>query len=214
MHARRILLAPAAAAVVLTAAPALATAATLSPAVVCQAGGNDVTVTGTGFTPNAIVTIDGNSGSGSFVADATGTFVATILAPTVSDFVAHTVTLVATDSQNPALTARASFGVVRDLFATNFPINGRPSSRVRWQFAGFVPGKPIYGHFRHHRKTRRNYRFGLATGPCGTLSVMARRLPTKSRPGTWTVQFDQVKSYNRFTKPRRTASFTIVRTFG
>jgi hypothetical protein len=210
---RRLLLAPALACAATAAAPALASAATLVPAARCAASGNTVAVTGSGFSPNSVVEVSGNTGSGSFETDAVGAFQAQIPAPSVSDFATHTLTLTAVDSVNPAGPAAASFGVGRDFFATNFPIDGRPQSTTRWQFAGFITGKPIYGHFRYRGKTVRNYRYGLASGPCGTLSVMARRLPAKSHPGNWTVQFDQVKSYNRFTKPRRTASFTIVRTY-
>lgn len=210
---KRTRLAPALVATVL-AVPATASAATLQAAATCAPGGADVPVTGTGFSPNATVNLSGNTGSGSVETDATGAFQTTIPAPTVSDFSTHTLTLSAVDGLNPAVTATTSFGVVKELFATNFPVNGRPSSTVRWQFAGFQPGKPIYGHYRYHGKTVRNYRFGVAKGVCGTLSVRARRLPAKSKPGTWTVQFDQAKSYNRFTKPRRVASFTIIRTFG
>lgn len=209
----RMLLAPAALVAAL-ALPAAASAATLQVPGSCAFGGGVAPVAGAGFSPNAQVTLASNAGTTtSALTDATGSFQATVAVPSVSDYSTHTFSLTATDSVNPAVTAATSFGVVKEPFATNFPINGRPGSVVRWRFAGFQPGQPIYGHYRYKGRTIRNYRFGTATGPCGTLSVMARRLPAKSRPGKWTVQFDQRKTYNRFTKPRRVASFTIFRTF-
>jgi hypothetical protein len=197
------------------AVPAAASAATLSASVQCAFGGAQVPVTGNGFSPNGEVGITSNSPSvsGSSTADATGAFTGTLTVPSVSDFSVHTLSLTATDAANPATTAVLNLPVVKEAFATNFPIDGKPTSRVTWRFAGFTPGKPIYGHFRYRAKTVRNFRFGMASGPCGTLSIKTRRLPATSHPGKWTVQFDQVAAYNRFTKPRRVASFRIIRTF-
>jgi hypothetical protein len=48
---------------------------------------------------------------------------------------------------------------------------------------------------------------------CGTLEATARRLPARSRPGTWKLQIDQRMTYSDATRPRVTASFTIRRTF-
>lgn len=204
----------AAAAAALFALPAAASAATLEAPVSCAFGGSELPLAAGGFSPNAPVTISSNAGiSGTATSDATGAFTGTVTVPTVNDFSTHQLTVTATDTVNPAVAASTTVNVVKEPFATNFPINGRPSSTTTWRFAGFQPGKPIYGHFRYKGKTMRNYRFGQAGGPCGTLTTRARRLPTTSRPGRWTVQFDQVKSYNRFTKPRRVASFTIIRTF-
>jgi hypothetical protein len=196
------------------AVPASASAATIAVRQSCAAAASEVVVAGAGFSPNATVNISGGIDPTTATTDATGTFEDSVIAPDVNDFVAHPLTLTAVDATNPALAATATVPIIREFFATNFPVNGKPSDRVAWQFTGFAPGKPIYGHYRWHKKTIKNFRFGSASGPCGTLTTHARRLPTTSHPGDWSVQFDQLAIYNRFTKPRRVATFSITRTFG
>lgn len=208
----RLTVASAAAALAL---PATASAASLTAASTCAVGGNAMPISGTGFTPNTKITLTTNTGgSGSVTSDATGAFSTTVTAPTVHDFTAHTLTITATDTTNPALAAGTQFGVVKGPFETNFPVNGKPRQRVLWQFAGFVTGKPIYVHLRFKGRTMANYRFGVASGPCGTLRAHAKRLPAKPRYGTWSMQFDQVPRFNRFTKPRRVLGVTIYRRVG
>jgi hypothetical protein len=189
--------------------PAGASAAQIRAAVGCAKANAEVTLSGSGFTPDTTVDISGNEGADFVTTDAAGNFSDKILMPPHTGTGARKLTLVAKDSRNPALTAQTELSVVEDFFITNFPVAGRPSQTVQWRFAGFVPGKPIYGHYRHRGRTLRNYRFGVASGPCGTLTLRARRLPVRSRTGRWTVQFDQASAYNRFTKPRRTYGFTI-----
>ena len=61
------------------------------------------------------------------------------------------------------------------MFVTNAPLSGRPRQKTTWHFSGFPSGTAIYGHYRSHGRTIKNYRFGKPTGPCGTLTVRARR---------------------------------------
>ena len=166
---------------------------------------------GSGSTPNTQVTLTGGA-SGSATTDATGSFVAPLVAPASPSLTGRTATVQAAEVDgNPANSTEAKVKVVKDLLATNAPIQGRPGAVARWRFAGFEPGKPIYGHYRYHGHTERNFRFGVAKGPCGTLSVRARRVPVASRPGHWTLQLDQRRTFGRTTQPRRTITFTIVR---
>ncbi len=178
----------------------------------CAVSTLPIVVSGAGFTPNAPVTINGDA-FGSATADATGSFLSQVPAPSVSQIAPKTVTLNATDTLNPANVGTVAIPVVRDLFLTNAPLNGKPKSTTTWRFAGFVPGKPVYGHFRYKGKTQRNYKFGTATGPCGTLVTMARRLPAKSHPGKWTLQLDQQKTYSKALQLKTVISFTITRRF-
>jgi hypothetical protein len=63
----------------------------------------------------------------------------------------------------------------------------------------------------------KNYRFGRATGPCGTLTVRARRVPVSTsrlRTGTWRLQLDNRRTYRRTATPRRVVRFRIFRTLG
>jgi len=196
------------------AAPAGAHAATLAVQGACFVSGAPVTVAGAGFTPGAPVSIGGGAFA-STVADAAGNISAQVSAPPVTTAVApQTIGITATDGANPANAAGAQFPVVARVFNTNAPINGRPRQKTTWRFSGFPPGTAIYGHYRFHGRTMKNYRFGKPTGPCGTLVVRARRMPlpaSRIRRGTWTLQLDQRRHYRR-SGARRVIQFRIIRT--
>jgi|SRR5919201_1659763 hypothetical protein len=194
------------------AAPAPAQASSISVQGACVVSGRPVTVAGSGFTPNDSVTISGGA-AGTAATNAAGTFTTQITAPDVTTIAPKMVTIDAREAANPANLGTATFPVVKDVFVSNVPISGRPSQQTTWRFAGFQPGKAIYGHFRLKGRTRRNYRFGPARGACGTLVVRARRVPVrKVLAGTWTLQLDQSRSYSPKT-PHRSFRFRIYRTF-
>jgi hypothetical protein len=205
----KVTLAAALAASAALAAPAAAGAATIATPGACYATGTAVPVAGSGFTAASFVTLGGEA-FGSGRADAAGNLAAQVSAPFVSTIAPKVVTVTASDSAGNAGTTR--FRVIRDLMVSNAPLSGRPRQRTTWRFAGFLPGRPIYGHFRFRGKTWRNYRFGRAAGPCGTLVVRARRAPVRTlRSGTWTLQLDQRRTYKR-SGPRRVIRFRIFRT--
>jgi hypothetical protein len=192
------------------AAPAGAGAAQIRLGARCAAGGGEISITGMGFSPDALVKISGLDAASDYaLADGAGNFSEQFLTPVIEDFRAHPLTVTATDTANAALTAHAPVTLVQELFITNFPVAGRPNQRVRWLFAGFRPAKHVYGHFVYRGRLRRTYDFGVARGACGTLGVTAPRFPTRARRGRWYIQFDQVKRYNRGTKPRRETRVTI-----
>jgi hypothetical protein len=206
----RILVAVAAAGAVT--APASAQAASIAVQAPCVVSAEPVTVAGSGFTPNTLITLDGDA-SGSATADANGVFSAAVPAPAVTTIAPKTVTLDASDPANPANSATVSFPVVKGVYVSNVPINGRPSEKTTWRFAGFQPGEPVYGHFRLNGKTQRNYRFGTAKGACGTLVVKAARVPLrKVLAGKWTLQLDQSPRYAS-ASPHRTFRFQIYRSY-
>ena len=197
------------------AAPAAAQAA---PAIsldrTCYVGGKPIKVTGSGFTANATVTLTGGA-SGQGTAGADGMFTTQVAAPTLSGngIAPKIFTLNAQEPQNPANTASVQFPVIRGFFLTNAPISGKPTAKTTWRFAGFAPNQPIWGHFRLKGRTERNYRFGTATGPCGTAVVRARRVPVrKLRAGIWTLVLDQSAHYNK-ANPHRSVRFQIFKTF-
>ena len=194
------------------AAPAAAHGATLAARSACFVANAPVTVTGAGFTANSPVTIAG----GAFAtaqADAAGNVAAQLRAPLVTAIAPRLVTVTATDGAGVAATA--SFRVIRDTLVSNAPVSGRPGETTTWRFAGFpVAGTAIYGHFRFHGRTIRNHRFGGPTGPCGALTVRARRVPIPAprlRSGTWTLQLDQRRHYQP-TGRHRVFRFRIFRT--
>jgi len=62
-------------------------------------------------------------------------------------------------------------------------------------------------------RTVKNYRFGMPAGPCGTLTVRARRVPVPAallHSGTWTLQLDQRRHF-RTTGPKRVIPFRVFR---
>jgi hypothetical protein len=194
-------------------APAGANASGIAVGGTCFVTGQAVPITGFGFTAGSSVSIGGGA-FGSTVADPSGNIAASVSAPFVNTVAPKTINITATDGANPANVSGARFPVVARLFNTNAPLNGRPRQKTTWRFSGFPPGTAIYGHYRFQGRTIKNYRFGKPTGPCGTLSVRARRMPiaaNRIRRGTWTLQLDQRRHYRR-SGARRVIQFRIVRT--
>ena len=195
------------------AVPAGADAAIIAVPGACFFTGQPVPLSGGAFTPGATVSIGGGV-AGSAQADPAGGFAAPLQAPPVSAIAPRTITVTATDGANPANTATTTFRVVRAPLTTNAPVSGRPGQRTTWRFAGFPPGQPIYGHYRIGGRTLANFRFGRAQGPCGTLTVRARRVPVSTsrlRTGVWRLQLDNRRTYRATTTPRRVGRFRIFR---
>jgi hypothetical protein len=177
------------------ATPAVAGAATVTtPA--CVNSEYDNPASGTGFPASDIVVLDYGAGaSGTADADATGTFSGTWKPPVNTSFTKPLQgTLTARSFSDPNVRATTRFSYIR--FGSNFPVNGKTNGVTTWRFGGWATGKPIYGHYRYGGQTLKHFRFGTASGPCGTLLVRARRLPVKRpRVGTWTLQIDQRPNY-------------------
>jgi hypothetical protein len=195
---RRAAIVAALAAAVAWAAPALAGQTTIPGT--CFASGQRVVVTGAGFTPGAPVAISG-AAMGAAQADALGGFTTEFLAPTVRSLGPVRMMIVMTDGANPGNVTTVPLDVVRQAFASNLPLRGDPREMTTWRFAGFVPGRPIYGHFVLGDRSRGDHRFGMARGGCGTLSTRAERIPgvRDLRPGTWTLKLDQRRRYREGT---------------
>ena len=195
------------------AAPAAAGAATFGPQGACFVSGRPVPLTGSQWRPGTPVSITGGA-SGVATADAAGNIATNVTAPFVRTIAPQTISLTATDPGAP-IAAKTSFPVIRDVVLSNAPVTGRPRQKTTWRFAGFPPGRAIYGHYRLGGRTIKNYRFGRATGPCGTLTVRARRVPvpaSRIAMGTWRLQLDDRPTYRRATTPRRVVRFRIFRT--
>ena len=162
----------------------------------CFASGQKLTMSGTAFTPGGQIAISGDA-TGTAVADALGVFRAEIVAPPVTGLGPQTVAVTATDVTNPANTTTLRMKVVRAAFGSNLPIAGSPREMTTWRFAGFAPAHPIYAHFILEGRSRGDYRFGVAKGDCGTLSVRAPRIPGVGalQPGKWRLKLDQRMTY-------------------
>jgi hypothetical protein len=223
---RRILVAASSAAAALAvAAPAqAATVTTLPcvPVVSTLSSTPNMPITGTGFTPGAQVTIRYASVQSptptyltATTVDPAGNFSVAAVAPIFAKFDTNlqTFAISATDGVNPALVAIAQYKQVRVGYTTN-PSTGKPTRTATHTVRGFTPGKNIYLHFRFQGQTKRNVKVGKANTPCGIASRRMALLPTRSRPGTWTVYADQKASYSNKTRPQLKYSFVIRRTFG
>jgi len=191
----------------------VADASTIAVPGACFVSGNPIAFTGAGFTPGARVSITGGV-SGTAVADPAGNVSATVTAPSVRSVAPKRVAIRVTDTAAPANRTGAFVPVIARILNTNAPLSGRPRQKTTWRFSGFPPGTAIYGHYRFGGHTIKNYRFGKATGPCGTLAVRARRMPiaaSRIRRGTWTLQLDQRRHY-RPGGARRVIRFRIIST--
>ena len=176
--------------------PDIAGAADVTVRGQCFASGQKLTMSGTAFTPGGQIAISGDA-TGTAVADPLGVFRTEIVAPPVTGLGPRTVVVTATDVANPANRTTLRMKVVRAAFGSNLPIAGRPQEMTTWRFAGFAPSQPIYAHFILEGRSRGDYRFGVARGDCGTLTVRAPRIPGVGtlQPGKWRLKLDQRMTY-------------------
>lgn len=198
---RRRLALVALAALLTLAAAAQAQAATLALAGSkgCYRLGDQLAVTGTGFTPGAPVNITlDNQDLGSLTADAAGNISSPLTVGTLKGV--RTRTLIATDAANPANVAQAQF-LGSALTVTVRPRNGAAGRKLRLNAAGFTTGKRLFAHV-VRKRYKHNVAIGKLKGPCRTLTARRRVLPVGLPAGVYTVQFDTKRRYSAKTKVR------------
>jgi hypothetical protein len=196
------------------AGPAGASAAAITLDQQCYAEQGAITIAGSGFTPNTTASVNGGAITASAATDATGSFTAKVVAPatTLKHPGAQTMTLTATDGATGQAVATTQINIAK-LGVDGFPARSKPHKLITWNLAGFVGGRPVYGHWRFKGKTRGNHRMGVPTGPCGVLKAKARQIEAGNlRFGLWKVQFDFNKTFKANTTPRATVAITIFRT--
>ena len=195
---RAVAVAVAAAALALIAAGA-AQAATLSVAggKTCYRTGDQLIVSGTGFTPGAAVAIslDGDA-LGSLTADASGNVSSPLSIESLSGVRTRTVT--ATDSANPANVATDQF-LGSALAVRVRPLQGAAGRRLRIQASGFTTGKRLYAHV-IRKRYRHDVSLGRLKGACHTAKARRRIIPGSVPAGVYRVQFDTRKRYSSKTK--------------
>lgn len=203
----------------LAAAPAGAATLTTDPCVPYVKGQPTMPILGTGFTPDATVTLAAASKAkptpvpfATTPVLPTGAFLKATLPPAFSSprRTIESFTLIGVESTRPPAFATTTFSVVR-FGLTSKPAPERPTSRVTYTARGFTPGKPVYIHFRFGGVTRRTVSLGTAEGPCGIAARRMRALPTGVRHGVWTSYTNQEKKFSRRTRPAWKDSFTIFR---
>ncbi len=214
----------AAAGVLICAVPAGAATVSTLPCVVSVSTSTlmNMPVTGTGFTPGALVTVRYASKQNptptyltSTTADPAGNIAVATTPASFNKFDTQKQTFIigATEDANPANTATATYQQVRLGYRTN-PSTGKPTRNAVHTVRGFPVGKKTYLHFRFNGHTKRNVLLGKTAGACGIVAKRMRLLPTKSHAGTWTVYVDQVAKYSKKTTQQLKYKFVISRTFG
>ena len=177
------------------AAPAAASAAVVAVAPVkpCYGSGEQVSLTGSGFTPSRGVNVAYDATPlGSVGTDATGAFSANLRIGL--DNGRETRTYTATDIDNPALTASLQL-VVSEVAVGIRPRSGAPGRRLRIRANGFTTGRTLWAHVIRGR-SKRHIKLGELTGACRSLTTRRRILPRSASLGAYTVQFDTYRRYD------------------
>jgi hypothetical protein len=194
----------------LVGAPAAYADATLTTDTRCYQETQEVVLNGTGFTPLATVNVSLDTNPlGTAQADANGSFQRKFPTPELPVGRREAVyTLVATDQVSTASTRYRSTKV----FADFSPASGNPSRlRVRFSVAGFGLARPRATVYLHYVKKStgnvfQTVRLGRVKGTCGVIRATKRRrlFPFAPAPGTWILQFDTQRRYERATTKRTT----------
>jgi len=196
------------------AAPAPASAATLSvsPTRACYGSGQTVDVTGTGYTPNGGVNFTADDVLlATLPVDGNGVFGGSLRVGLASG--ERVKTYAATDQANAALTASKELRVSA-VNVTVSPQDGRPGRRLRIRARGFTLGKKrLYAHIRRGRHYRRTVRIGRLRGACRKLRTRKRLFSSRARAGAYKLQFDTRLRYSRSTRQRVVFTVEISRSF-
>jgi hypothetical protein len=183
------------------AAPAAADAATIGfePAKPCYLEGETVTVRGGGYSPNGGVgvAVDGTP-VGSVMADPAGNLAGQFQIGDADGV--QTRTLTATDSTNATLTASAPY-TYAELNVRVTPSGGSPNRKRTVRATGFLTGPKLYSHA-VRRRYRRTAEIGSLNAPCGAITARARLFSRRAPVGTYRVQFDTSRRYDRATPGR------------
>jgi hypothetical protein len=189
-------------------APA-ASAATIATDTRCYQETQEVVVRGAGFAPLSTINVARNGKVfASATADANGAFVGKFETPVTPDEVRERLyQLSASDTINTAMTTYRS----TKIFANFKPGSGNPATlRVRFTVNGFGLAQrraPVYLHYVSPKGSeRRTVRLGTAAGVCGRIDQTRKRhlFPFEAERGTWILQFDTRREYERATSKRRT----------
>lgn len=202
----RIIRAGVAIASVALAAPATASAATLTvdPVRPCYLEQQQVFLVAEGYTPNGKVdfTRDGNLVA-TLDANAAGQIQGNLMLPGIIKG-QRTLTYVATDQTDPARTAQASLLTTAvDVRVT--PKTGPPNRLLRIRARGFRGGSTLWAHVRRKKRPGggpvrvRTVRIGRVQSPCWTANVRRRLFRRGTAAGSYRVQFDTFRRY----KPNR-----------
>jgi hypothetical protein len=179
------------------------------------AQGAPMVITGTGFVPGTTVQLTGGTTSGSAVADASGNVTIPAQAPELATIApASKSTMLSASGANPDGTTTTARLKVQ---SANLAVDTSPSSvrnvrndKVTFSFAGFVPGKHIYGYY-VRKKLVAKAKYGKAKGPCGMLKEKALLFPGgHPKNDKYKVTFESSSKLNNNAFPRVTGTLTIL----
>ena len=210
----RPLRAAAAIVTVALAAPATASAATLTvdPVRPCYLEQDSVQLLAEGYTPNGMVdfTRDGKL-IRSLQANAAGTIQGNLTLPGLL-MGQRPLTYVATDQADPARTAQVSL-LTTAIDVRVSPPNGPPNRLLRIRARGFKGGETLWAHVRRVKRRgagpvrARTVRIGRVRPDCWTTNKRRRLFRRGTAPGRYRVQFDTFRRY----KPERRIEYDELR---
>jgi hypothetical protein len=193
------------------AAPATASAATLSANKPCYGPGEKIVLSGGGYTPNGEVAISASGRQlGVTTANGVGEITASTGAPVIKG--KHRVDLyTAVDQIDLSIGAR--FPVhVSSLNVKVTPKNGNPAKAKRIVARGFTTGKVLWAHVRRG-KAKRNVKIGKLKSACGILDVKRKLFPADAKDGLYNVSFDTKRTYSAKKRPQVSFLVTVFHTF-
>ena len=206
----RLIRAAVAIASVALAAPAMASAATLTvdPVRACYLEQDQVFLVADGYTPNGMVdfTRDGKL-IRTLPANAVGQIQGNLRLPGLI-MGQRPLTYVATDQADPARTAQVSL-VTTAVDVRVTPENGPPNRLLRIRARGFRGGSTLWAHVRRVKRPgggpvrTRTVRIGRVRGPCWTANKRRRLFRRGTAAGRYRVQFDTFRRY----KPKRQVEY-------
>jgi hypothetical protein len=95
--------------------------------------------------------------------------------------------------------ASTQFRIVR--LTVQVPARAKPSKRVKYRVFGFQPGKRVYLFVRRGGKTKGRFTLGKPQTECGTLTKKLRYMPLRRwRTGKYEYWYTQDKKYSKTTR--------------
>lgn len=206
-----------AALILLAAAPAAASAATLRLNRECYTRNQRVSVSGTGYAPNQIQTIllNGKPVSATNTtlrSDATGRIKGFFPAPAPFARRTSVRTYALTAGPGGSVAARTSFKVVHTNIGVVPPFI--TAGYVTYSALGFTYGRSLYVHYLRGSRLLRTSRIGGLSDPCGSLKKKVRMFLFRPvRPGTYTLVFDNSARYSSGYRPNFSFQALVPYTF-
>lgn len=193
------------------AAPATASAASLSVNKPCYGPGEKIAFSGTGFTPNGEVALSVSGRQlGVTTANGVGEIAPSTGAPVIK---AKRRVDIYTAVDQTDLSVVAGIPVhVSSLNVKVTPKNGNPAKAKRIVARGFTSGNVLWAHVRRG-KAKRNVKIGKLKGACKALDVKRKLFPTDAKDGLYNVSFDTKRTYSAKTRPQVGFSVLVFHTF-